>query len=87
MWVNLMKLRINVRYFALFRELSGRSEEGVLVEVGATAGRVYCKLAETYAFPLGVQDVRVAVNDEFASIEQHLADGDRVVFIPPVSGG
>lgn len=82
-----MQLNINVRYFALFRELTGRNEEAVLVEGGATAGRVYRKLAETYAFPLGLEDVRVAVNDEFASFEQPLAEGDRVVFIPPVSGG
>lgn len=82
-----MQLNINVRYFALFRELTGRSEETLLVEAGSTAGRLYRKLGETYAFQLGMADVRVAVNDEFASFDRPLAEGDRVVFIPPVSGG
>jgi molybdopterin converting factor subunit 1 len=82
-----MQLNINVRYFALFRELTGRSEEPLLVEAGSTAGRLYRKLGETYAFQLGMEDVRVAVNDEFASFDRPLAEGDRVVFIPPVSGG
>jgi molybdopterin synthase sulfur carrier subunit len=31
--------------------------------------------------------LRVAVNDEFGDWSQELADGDRVVFIPPVAGG
>jgi molybdopterin converting factor small subunit len=31
--------------------------------------------------------LKVAVNDEFSDWAQTLADGDRVVFIPPVAGG
>jgi molybdopterin converting factor small subunit len=31
--------------------------------------------------------LRVAVNGEFGDWEQPLAEGDAVVFIPPVAGG
>jgi len=31
--------------------------------------------------------LKVAVNEEFAAWDRPLADGDRVVFIPPVAGG
>ncbi len=31
--------------------------------------------------------LRVAVNAEFGDWQQPLADGDAVVFIPPVAGG
>jgi molybdopterin converting factor small subunit len=31
--------------------------------------------------------LKVAVNDEFRDWDAVLADGDRVVFIPPVAGG
>jgi len=31
--------------------------------------------------------LKVAVNEEFAAWDRELADGDRVVFIPPVAGG
>jgi len=33
------------------------------------------------------RSVRLAVNLEYASFTQGLADGDEVSFIPPVSGG
>lgn len=82
-----MSAAVNVHYYALLREISGQSEERVSIALGETASQLYLKLQEKYAFPLGVNDVRIAVNDEFAACAQPLIDGDRVVFIPPVSGG
>jgi molybdopterin converting factor subunit 1 len=82
-----MSLSITVRYFALLRDLAGKSEERLEVESGAAASQLYRQLAERYAFPLALRDVRIAINDEFAPSEQPLRDGDRLVFIPPVAGG
>jgi molybdopterin converting factor small subunit len=31
--------------------------------------------------------MKVAINDEFSEWNSELADGDSVVFIPPVAGG
>jgi molybdopterin converting factor small subunit len=36
---------------------------------------------------LKLSEVRVAVNDDFVDPYTPLAEGDRVVFIPPVAGG
>jgi molybdopterin-guanine dinucleotide biosynthesis protein A len=82
-----MKATIGVRYFALLRELAGKSEESVSVDSGDTASQIYLQLAAKYAFPLGLSDLRVAVNDDFTTGDHPLTDGDRLVFIPPVSGG
>ena len=36
---------------------------------------------------LAPENLRVAVNDEFGDWRQPLAEGDTVVFLPPVAGG
>jgi len=82
-----MKASISIRYFALLRDLAGKSDESLAIEQGATASRIYLQLAEKYGFPLGLSDIRVAVNDDFATTDHPLSDGDRLVFIPPVAGG
>ena len=38
-------------------------------------------------YGLGPEVLRVAINAEFADWSTPLADGDAVVFIPPVAGG
>jgi molybdopterin converting factor subunit 1 len=82
-----VKVDIKVRFFAVLRDLSGRSEETLTVQHGAQAGEIYLQLAAKYAFPLALSDVRVAVNDEFTHHTHPLQSGDLLVFIPPVAGG
>lgn len=78
---------IQIRYFAMLRDLAGKSQESLAVENGTTAAQVFVKMAEKYGFPLGLSDIRMAVNDDFATTDHRLNDGDRLAFIPPVSGG
>ena len=82
-----MKSTVTIRYFALLRDLAGKAGEAVEIDQGETAARVYLRLAEQYGFPLGLADIRVAVNDDFSTTDHPLAAGDRLVFIPPVAGG
>ena len=53
----------------------------------ATAGELYESLRRAHGFSLPQSRLRAAVNDAFVPWTQPLADGDCVVFIPPVSGG
>lgn len=77
---------IKVQYYAILREQAGRSEESVVT--GADTPRdLYNELKSRYPFSLAPEMLRVAVNTEFGEWSQHLADGDSVVFIPPVAGG
>jgi molybdenum cofactor guanylyltransferase len=88
--VSALKLRadkqIRVQYFALLREQAGRSDE-TLSTSAATPRELYLELQSRYPFSLAVEMLRVAVNAEFGEWTRPLADGDSVVFIPPVAGG
>ena len=78
--------RIKVQYYAILREQAGRSDESVMT--GASTPRdLYIELKSRYPFSLAPEMLRVAVNAEFGEWSQRLADGDSVVFIPPVAGG
>jgi molybdopterin-guanine dinucleotide biosynthesis protein A len=78
--------KIRVQYFALLREQAGRSDES-LVTSARTPRELYDELKGRYPFTLPADMLRVAVNTEFGDWTQTLADGDAVVFIPPVAGG
>jgi len=52
-----------------------------------TAAELYAELAQRYPFSLAPAVLRVAINTEFREWTAPLANGDAVVFIPPVAGG
>lgn len=79
-------LSLRVQYFALLREQAGRSDEALATHA-RTPRELYDELRARHAFTLPPELLRVAVNDEFGDWSQPLADGDAVVFIPPVAGG
>jgi molybdopterin-guanine dinucleotide biosynthesis protein A len=79
-------MQIKVQYYAVLREQAGRSEESVTT--GARTPReLYEELRRRHPFSLAPEVLRVAVNAEFGDWSQPLAEGDAVVFIPPVAGG
>ncbi len=77
---------IRVQYFALLRDQAGRSHEQ-LATGARTAAALFAELQQRYPFTLTMDQLRVAINAEFAEWTQDLRDGDEVVFIPPVAGG
>jgi molybdenum cofactor guanylyltransferase len=77
---------IKVQYYALLREQAGRSDEA-LDTAARTPRELYEELRGRHPFSLAPEMLRVAVNNEFGEWSQPLADGDSVVFIPPVAGG
>jgi molybdenum cofactor guanylyltransferase len=79
-------IRLSVQYYAMLREQTGKREES-LVTRAATPGELYAELGRRYPFTLPAALLRVAINQEFRDWTTPLADGDAVVFIPPVAGG
>lgn len=79
-------MKIQVRYFAAFREAAGTATESVETKAHTPAA-LFRECAgrhpalQTYSASL------VAINDEMADWEQPLSDGDEVLFFPPVAGG
>lgn len=81
-----MKRSVHVQYFAVLREQAGRGSE--TLETAATdAAQLYDELRQLRGLSVPRSMLRVAVNDEFSDWLRPLADGDHVVFIPPVAGG
>ena len=78
--------RLRIQYYALFREQAARSEE-TLETNAATPGDLYRELQGRYPFKLAPEQLKVAINDEFATWDTPVANGDTIVFIPPVAGG
>ncbi len=77
---------ITVEYFAVFRAQARRASEEIPHD-GASPAAIYDTLRARYGFALERSSVHVAINDAYAAWEATLNPGDRLVFIPPVSGG
>lgn len=75
---------VDIRYFALFRERAGRDEERLLTDA-TTVGQLYGELEPRLG--LAPNLVRAALNGEFVDNDHPIAEGDEVVFVPPVAGG
>jgi molybdopterin-guanine dinucleotide biosynthesis protein A len=79
-------LQLRVQYFASLRDQAGRSEETVAT-AARTPRELYAELRARHQLTLRAEQLRVAVNDDFADWSQPLVAGDSVVFLPPVAGG
>jgi molybdopterin synthase catalytic subunit len=79
-------VRIEVLYFGALREEGRRAE--TTVDGGTTLDQLVDRLCESRpALAKARGHVKVAVNEDFASGDRVLADGDVVALIPPVAGG
>jgi molybdopterin-guanine dinucleotide biosynthesis protein A len=79
-------ISLHVRYFAALRDQAGRSEETVDT-LARTPRALYDELRVARGLQLRPEQLRVAVNEDFADWARPLAAGDSVVFLPPVAGG
>jgi molybdopterin converting factor subunit 1 len=77
---------LHVQYFASLRDQAGRSAETV-ASSARTPRELYIELRARHNLALDIEQLRVAVNDDFADWNRPLASGDAVVFLPPVAGG
>lgn len=81
-------MRINVLYFAVFRERLGVEGEPLAIADGATVADALRALERKHAIVKTLRGrYRVAVNQSMVGDEHALADGDELVLIPPVAGG
>jgi len=78
--------RLTVQYFANLREERGVSDETRETQA-RTPVQLYEEIANEYHLTVALSALRVAVNDEFSTMDAVLKDGDVVAFIPPVAGG
>jgi molybdopterin converting factor subunit 1 len=79
-------LQIRVIYFAKLRDLIGLDEEIFSMEKGDNPTDVLASINKKHKIDVGA-NFKIAVNDEFSQWDVKLSNGDRLVFIPPVTGG
>jgi molybdopterin synthase catalytic subunit len=79
---------IVVRYFAVARERAGCTEEELELAAGTTVAALLEQLATRHASLRPVlPHLRVAVNQDFVTLDSNVPDGAEVALIPPVAGG
>ena len=81
-------MNVTVRLFASYRDLAGKSRielnHSQLDDVGQAIALLVEKLPE---LPKNFKPHLIAVNEEFASFDYKIKDGDEIALYPPVSGG
>ena len=80
-------MKVNVRYFGQFRDFTGKRDEVLEVEAGITVEEIREHVRGIYAKIAAKEEVLVAVNGSFGSLDQVIKESDEVAFFPPVSGG
>ena len=80
-------IRVDVRFFAMFREMAGVSERSYELPSGSTAADLLARVVPS----LNGEDAKwigtIAINREHAPADRVLRHGDEVALIPPVAGG
>ena len=79
-------INIKIIYFARLREAMELDEEIIMLPKGALPSDAQKLLNEKYDLNIDT-NLKVAINDQFSDWDKELSDGDRLVFIPPVTGG
>jgi molybdopterin converting factor subunit 1 len=81
-------MRVQLVFFALYRDLTGAGELDMELPEGATVRELVSLLrARDGDFGRLPPEPAVAVNASYASHDDVLHDGDEVAFLPPVAGG
>ena len=83
---------MKILYFAWVREKTGIGEETIEVPIEIQTARdlVNWLKGRGEGFAAAFSDdglVRVAVNQEYASLDEPVSSDDEVAFFPPVTGG
>jgi len=81
-------VRVTVKLFARLRDIAGTGEMTREIDAGSTVRTLWRQLAAEFPEAASYErSISSAVNADYARMDQVLADGDEVAFLPPVSGG
>ncbi len=81
-------MNLTIRFYATLKDRIGASEITLKVAKTTSVNSLLAHLLEKYpVIAPSIKTVLVAVNQEFAGLDQILAATDEIVLFPPVSGG
>ncbi|HUU44441.1 MAG TPA: MoaD/ThiS family protein [Acidobacteriota bacterium] len=78
---------VTIQLFAIYRELLGQSEMTARIDADQSVADLFGQILGQRTTPKLREATLFAVNEEYVPADTPLKDGDRVAFIPPVSGG
>ena len=81
-------MKVRLLYFAVLRDIVGKSDEVVELPEGTRAIQIWERLRGKHqALAAYERPPMTAINEEYVDPYEGLRDGDEVAFIPPVAGG
>jgi len=81
-------VKVTVRLFASYREITGQKEIHLDLPAGTTLRALVSHVGQTHPRLRPFEDsMLVAVNQEFSDLAVKLQEGDEIALMPPVSGG
>ena len=83
-------MMIEILYFASVKERMGIAGESVKIKKGITGEGLINLLSdkgEPWQAVFSDNRLLIAINQEMASLEDSIFEGDEVAFFPPVTGG
>jgi molybdopterin converting factor subunit 1 len=85
---NDVEMKINLLYFATFRDLIGFKKEEILMPEETTIADLQIHLAKLHpSIERGLPSAVFTINRDFAFADAIIKDGDEVAIFPPISGG
>ena len=81
---------ITIKYFASLRDIAEKEEDSLDIENPITIDQlsdIITKTAPKMGAIIREKKVMISVNQEMASADTIIHDGDEVAFLPPFSGG
>lgn len=80
-------MAVTVKLFAVYRDLLGCSELEVDLPAQCTVSGAFDQVVGGHASSQLRQITMFAINERYVPADTVVNDGDRIAFIPPVSGG
>ncbi len=77
-------MSITVKFFASLRETIGKSDISLGADNITTAADAWRIATDNHA---PVSNMLIAINMEYACLDETVKNGDEVAFFPPVTGG
>jgi len=82
-----MNSTVSILLFGITRDLTGQSTLSIPIQDETRVGDLLDQVRQQYPALAGVRSLLVAVNGEYAEVDQTLTSKDEIALIPPVSGG
>ena len=77
-------MSITVKFFASLRETIGKADTSLNADTISTTKDVWNAATDNHEL---IPNMLVAINMEYANLDEPVKDGDEVAFFPPVTGG